>query len=222
MSAFPNQFLASQKASIENLLALQNAAFSGFEKLVDLNLRVTKAALEESTQKTQEALSLQDPQQAVAFAASLSQPAAERSLAYGKQVYDIVSGVQVEISRLAETQIAGGQKQLAESIEQISRNAPVGSESAVAFVKNSLATATSAFDSMSRAAKQAAEAAESNIAAAANAGFDAASAGVAAVADAANTAAASASESSSTSADADASATTPASGTNASRARRNA
>ena len=47
--------------------------------------------------------------------------------------------------------------------------------SAVALIKSSLATATSAYDSLTKAAKQAAEVAESNLNAAANATFKAAS-----------------------------------------------
>lgn len=177
MSAFPSQILASQKASLEAFLALQQTAFSGFEKLVDLNLRVVKATLDETTQKAQEALALEDPQQAVAFMTTLAaQPGAEKALAYSKHVYDIVSGVQTEVGRLTETQMAAAQKNLSEAIEQLTKNAPAGSESAVAFMKSSLATATAAYDSLSRVAKQAADVTESNITAAANATFDAAAA----------------------------------------------
>jgi len=45
----------------------------------------------------------------------------------------------------------------------------------VALIKSSLATANSAYDSLTKAAKQAAEVAESNLNAAANASFKAAS-----------------------------------------------
>nr|MBF0686120.1 TIGR01841 family phasin [Pseudomonas sp.] len=177
MSAFPPQFLASQKATIDAFLALQNTAFSGFEKLVDLNLRVVKATLDETTQKAQEALALEDPQQAIAYVTTLAaQPGAEKALAYSKHVYDIMSGVQTEVGRLTETQLAAGQKNLAEAIEVLTKNAPAGSESAVAFMKSSLATANAAYDSLSRVAKQAADVTESNITAAANATFDAAAA----------------------------------------------
>src|SRR5690606_11551354 len=98
----------------------------------------------------------------------------EKALAYGKHVYDIVSGVQGELAALAETQVASGQQQLSEVIDQFSKNAPTGSESAVALMKSSLATATSAYDSLAKAARQAAEVAESNMNVAANATFRAA------------------------------------------------
>jgi len=175
MNAVPQQVLARQKAAIDTLVAVQGTMFAGFEKLVDLNLKVMRASLDEVAQHAQQAAEIKDPQEAVTFASGLMQPGAEKALAYGKHVYDIVSGVQGELTALAESQVAAGQQQLSEAIEQFSRNAPTGSESAVALMKSSLATATSAYDSLSKAARQAAEVAESNLNAAANASFKAAS-----------------------------------------------
>jgi phasin family protein len=174
MSAIPQQVLARQKANVNTLIATQAALFSGFEKLVDLNLKVIKATLDEVALRSQQVSDVKDPQEAVAFSTGLVQPGAEKVLAYGKHVYDIVTNVQTELVKLTEEQIAEGQQQLTEAIEQLSKNAPTGSEGAVALLKSSLATATSAYDSLSKAAKQAAEVAESNLNAAANATFKAA------------------------------------------------
>jgi len=175
MTAIPQQVLDRQKSALNTLVATQATLFAGFEKLVDLNLKVVKATLDEVAQQSQQAVDVKDPQEAAAFASSLVQPGAEKALAYGKHVYDIVAGVQGELAKLAEAQIAEGQQQLADAVEQFSKNAPTGSESAVALLKSSLATANGAYESLTKAAKQAAEVAESNLNAAANATFKAAS-----------------------------------------------
>ena len=169
MFATPERALATQKAAFDTLLAAQSTAFAGFEKLVDLNLKVVKASFEEASAKAQEAFGLKDSQEALAFVSGLAQPSADKALAYSKHVYDIVSGVQNEFTRLSETQLAESQRALSEAVEQFAKNAPAGSESAVALLKSSLATATSAYESVSKAAKQAAEMTESNLTAAANA-----------------------------------------------------
>ncbi len=174
MSAIPEQVLARQKASINTFVAAQAAVFAGFEKLVELNLKVVKATLDEVAQKSQQSVDVKDPQAIAAFTSGLVQPGAEKALAYGKHVYDIVSGVQGNLAKLSEEQIAEGQQQLSEAVEQFSKNAPTGSESAVAMIKSSLATANSAYDSLSKAAKQAADVAETNLTAATNATFKAA------------------------------------------------
>jgi len=174
MSAISPQIYANQKASLDKFLAVQGTFFDGFEKLVDLNLKVIKASLEEVAQKSQEAIEVKDVQDAVAFTTNLVQPSAEKALAYSKHVYDIVSGVQTSLSQLTEEQIAQGQQQVSDAIDQFSKNAPSGSEGAVALMKSSLATATSAYESVSKAAKQASQTAESNISAATDATFKAA------------------------------------------------
>ncbi|GGW99731.1 hypothetical protein GCM10007242_00580 [Pigmentiphaga litoralis] len=175
MSATPERALASQKALFDAFLVANNTAFAGFEKLVDLHVKVAKATLDEMSIKAQEAFELKDGQEAMAFTASLAQPNAEKALAYSKHVYDIMAGVQSEFAKLSEAQVAAQQQQMIDVVDQMSKSAPAGSESAIAMIKSSLATATSAYDSVSKAAKQAAEVAESNMTAATNATFKAAS-----------------------------------------------
>ncbi|MGP1615989.1 MAG: TIGR01841 family phasin [Pollutimonas bauzanensis] len=175
MSAIPQQVLANQKATLDNFLAIQGTFFGGFEKLIDLNLKVIKATLDEVAQKSQQAIEVKDAQEALAFTSALVQPGAEKALAYSKHVYDIVSGIQVDLSKLTEEQIAQGQQQVSAAIDQLAKNAPTGSEGAVALLKSSLATANSAYESVAKATRQAADAAESNITAATNATFKAAS-----------------------------------------------
>src|SRR6185437_8821885 len=157
MSAIPQQVLARQKAAVNTFVAAQSAVFEGFEKLIDLNLKVVKATLDEVSQKSQQATDLKDAQDVSSFISASAQPSADKALAYSKHLYDIFAGVQTELSKLAEAQIAEGREQVNAAVEQLTKNAPAGSESAVAMLKSSLATATSAYDSLAKAAKQAAD-----------------------------------------------------------------
>ncbi len=175
MNQLPKEMLESQKATLEAMMAFQGTVFGGFEKLVDLNLKVMKATMDEASQKTQEAMGIKDAQEAVAMTSGLIQPSADKAAAYSKHVYDIVSGVQADLAKLAEGKVAEGQKQLHAAVEQMTRNAPTGSEGTISMIKSSLAQATAAYDSMNKAAKQAAEVAEKNLNAATSATFKAAS-----------------------------------------------
>ncbi len=169
MSAISQQIIDRQKSALSAAVAVQGSLFSGFEKLVDLNLKVIKATLGEVAEQSAQVAELKDPQEAAAFVSSLAQPNSEKAIAYTKHVYDIVSGVSNELIKLTEAQVSEGQQQVSEAIDQLAKNAPTGSESAVALMKSSLATVSTAYDSMNKAAKQAAEVAESNISAATNA-----------------------------------------------------
>ena len=167
MSAIPQQVLNSQKAAIDAFVAVQGSVFSGFEKLVDLNLKALKATIDEVSATSQQVVGVKDAQEALSLSSGLVQPGAEKAMAYSKHVYDIVSTVQADLAKLSESQIAEGQKHVQDAIEQFTKSAPAGSEGAVAMLKNSMAQASSAYDSMTKAAKQAAEVAEKNLAAAA-------------------------------------------------------
>jgi phasin family protein len=174
VNAMPKEVLETQKVALDAMMAVQSSMFGGFEKLVDLNLKVMKATMDEVSQKTHEAMGVKDAQEAVAMSSSLVQPSAEKAAAYGKHVYDIVAGVQADIAKLTEGKMADSQKQMATLVEQFSRNAPSGAESTVAMLKSSLAQANAAYESMNRAAKQAAEVAEKNLQAATSTAFKAA------------------------------------------------
>ena len=98
----PEQLVASQKANMETLYGLTSKAFEGMEKLVELNLQATKAALNESAQHTQAMLSVKDAQELLALQASLFQPLAEKAAAYSRHLYDIASGTSTEFTKAFE------------------------------------------------------------------------------------------------------------------------
>jgi phasin family protein len=159
------QVLAAQKANFETMFGLTTKAFSGVEKLVELNLTAGKAALAEAAEGTKAALSVKDAQELLALQASFLQPLAEKSMAYSRHIYDITSSTGAEFSAAYEAQNAAAQKQFAGLVDNISKNAPAGSESAVAVMKSAVAAAGNAYDAVQKAVKQATELAEQNIAA---------------------------------------------------------
>jgi phasin family protein len=159
------QVLAAQKAQFDTLFGLSSKAFAGVEKLVELNLTASKAALGEAAEGTKAALSVKDAQELLALQASVLQPLAEKSLAYSRHLYDIASTTGAEFGAAYEAQAAAAQKQYASFIDNIAKNAPAGSESAVAVMKSAVAAAGNAYDAVQKAVKQATELAEQNIAA---------------------------------------------------------
>ncbi len=156
------QVLAAQKANLETLFGLTGKAFEGVEKLVELNLQVAKAALGEAAQTTNAALSVKDAQELLALQAALLQPAAEKAAAYGRHLYDIATATNSEVTKAAEAQFAETQKKFIGLVDSASKNAPAGTENAVALVRSAVAAANNAFESVQKAAKQASDVAEAN------------------------------------------------------------
>ena len=162
------QIVAAQKANIETLFGLTNKAFEGVEKLVELNLQVAKAALGEVADNARAALSAKDAQELLALQAAMLQPAAEKAASYSRHLYDIAAATSAEVTKVAEAQFADAQKNFASTVDSALKNAPAGSENAVALVKSAMAAANNAYESVSKAAKQAADVAEANFTAVTN------------------------------------------------------
>eukprot|EP01041_Mallomonas_annulata_P029502 gene29502-51514_t len=98
------QIMASHKANVETLMGLTSKAFEGVEKIVELNLTASKAALAESGQHAKALLSVKDAQELLALQSGVLQPLAEKTAAYSRHLYDIASGSTAELSKAFEGQ----------------------------------------------------------------------------------------------------------------------
>jgi len=160
------QLMAAHKANIETLFGLTNKAFEGVEKLVELNLTATKAALSDSAHNAQASLSVKDAQELMALQAGLFQPLADKTAAYSRHLYDISAGTSGEFAKAFEAQASDAQKQFANLVDSSLAHAPAGTESAVAMMKNAVSAASTALESVQKAVKQATDMAEANFSAA--------------------------------------------------------
>jgi phasin family protein len=156
------QIVASQKAAVETLFGLTNKAFEGVEKLVELNMTASKAALSEAAGTAQSVLSVKDAQELLALQAALFQPLAEKTAAYSRHLYDIAAGTGAEFGKTFESQAADAQKKFMAAVDNAAKNAPAGSETAVAVFKSAIAAGNNALESVQKAVKQASEVAEAN------------------------------------------------------------
>jgi phasin family protein len=162
MTFTAEQMMAAHKANLETLFGLTHKAFEGVEKLVELNMQVAKTTLAETAEHTQAALSVKDVQELLALQAAMLQPTAEKAAAYSRHVYDILAGTNAEVTKVAEATVADSQKKVLALVDNAVKNAPAGTENAVALVKSAVAAANNAFESVHKASKQAAEVAEAN------------------------------------------------------------
>lgn len=156
------QMIAAHKANLETLFGLTTKAFEGVEKLVELNLQVARSGMTEAAESTRAAMSVKDAQELMALQASMLQPSAEKAAAYSRHLYDIAQGTSAEVSKIAEVKMAETQKAFMSMVDSAVKNAPAGSENAVALVKSAVAAANNALESVTKAAKQAQDVAEAN------------------------------------------------------------
>ena len=169
-----DQILAAQKANVQTLFGLTHKAFEGVEKLVELNVTASKAALSEAADAAHSMLTVKDAQELLALQASLLQTMAEKTAAYSRHLYDIASGTSAEFTKAMEVQTSDAQKKFMAVVDSATKNAPAGSETAVAVFKSAIAASTNALESVQKAVKQATDVAEANFNALANTAVSAA------------------------------------------------
>ena len=163
-----DQIVSAQKSNIETFFGISGLAFEGVEKLIELNTQVAKTALNEASAAIQAALSVKDAQELLALQASLFQPLAEKAAAYSRHLYDIATVTGAEFNKQFEGQVADVQKKFLAVVDNAAKNAPAGSETAVAVFKSAVAAGNNALESVQKAVKQATDVAEANFNAVAN------------------------------------------------------
>lgn len=166
MYVTPEQIQAAGKANVETMLNLAATQFAAMEKLATLNTNALRAAFEDGLSNTRALFGAKDVQELVNLQSTLATPAIEKAIAYSKSVYEVAAETNAELSKVAEKQVAEWNENFSALLDKAVKNAPAGSDVAVAAVKSMIAAANSTYDNMTKVAKQATEIAEANVAAA--------------------------------------------------------
>ncbi len=163
MNLTPEQIVAANKSNLETLVGLTSKAFAGVEQLIELNMAAAKSALSDSHTNTQTVMSVKDAQELLSLQASMFQPLAEKMVTYNRHLYDIATASGQEMGEAVESQLAKSQKMYQDLFDNMAKNAPAGSESAVAAFKTAVSAGTNALESVQKAVKQAADMVDSNV-----------------------------------------------------------
>lgn len=136
-------------------------------------MAASKSTLTDSFSHAQAVLGAKDAQELIALQSDLLKPLTDKSAAYVEQIKIIVTDSSADLTKAVETKTAEAQKAFGGVLENLTKNAPAGSESAVAAFKNALTAGQNAIESAQTQAKNAVETAQSNFAAATTQAVDA-------------------------------------------------
>jgi phasin family protein len=166
MYATSEQIAAANKARVDALFAVATAQFAAFERLSALNFNATKTAFEDSVSQAKALLSVKDAQELMSLTAASAQPALEKAIAYSRNVYEVATQTRAEVTKLAESQAAEMNKTVVSLMDKLTKNAPAGSDVAVAAVKSAMAATHSAYDGFTKVGKQTSDLAKPKVTAA--------------------------------------------------------
>jgi phasin family protein len=158
-----DQLVAAQQANLKAASGLSQTAFAGFERLVELNMAAGKAAVGESFANAQALFAAKNPQDMLAAQAALVQPAFEKAVSYGRHLTDIANSTGAEFTKAVEGKFAETEQAVKSLVENSLKNAPAGSDAAVAAIKTAIEAGQNAAETLKKVVKQAADTAETNL-----------------------------------------------------------
>ena len=160
MNNIIEQFAVANQTNLQSIEGFSTKAFSSVEKLVELNMATTKAIMGESFSHVQALASAKDAQELMALQTSFAQPIGEKAAAYFKHVQSIATSSGAEFTKAFEAKTAEAQKAFGDAVEKIAKNAPAGTEGAVAAFKTALTAGQTAVETAQSSVKKAAETAQ--------------------------------------------------------------
>lgn len=164
--AVPEKLVALNKANIEAAISVANIALDSAERLLQVQLSAAKAVVADNAKIAKALAGVKDAQGMAALQSQLAaEPGIEKLMGYSRSVYEIAAQTQAEFSQLLEARVSEFNKTVIGLLEQAVKSAPagVGADAAVAAVKSAVAAASSAYDTMTKAAKQVADMTEANV-----------------------------------------------------------
>ena len=157
------QLAQAQKANAEVMMALVRTSFNGIERLTALNMAASREFFNASVANTQQLMSAKDAGAVAKLNADLSKPNVDKLMEYSRNVYDLVSDMQKEVTSVMEAQYSSFTKNAESAVQKAKASAPVGGDVFAATMQSMLNASNQAFGNMSSMAKQLADIAEANL-----------------------------------------------------------
>jgi phasin family protein len=161
-NVYGKEFKANVEAAFVGASGIAQTGFSGFEKMMELNLAATKMMFDSSIGAAQKSFGAKDPQEFIALNSAMAQPAFESGAAYVKKMYEIAAGTNGAIVKEVEAHAQEAQRTFVSQIDKASKQVP-GSEPVFAAVKTAMSAANTAYDQFAKTVKQAVEMTEANV-----------------------------------------------------------
>lgn len=163
MTTSPEQLAAAAKAHFEAQSAfitlLTSKTVEAMEKVIAVNVNAARSALGDAGAGK----AFTDPQSLLAASQQAWTPNTEQALAYGRELGAIGESMQSDIAQAAEAQVAETRKRLAALVDEAVKEAPAGSEAAIALMQSILGNADAGYEKMMNESRKVAETLQSNV-----------------------------------------------------------
>jgi phasin family protein len=158
------QMSVAQKASAEVLMTIMRTSFEGMQRLAELNMAAARETFSSNVATVSRLAASKDVGDVARANQELARP--ERLIEYWRNVYDLVSAMQKDVTAVMQANYTQLTRSAASAIEQKKSSAVDGSDVMASVMKNMLEQTNKAFDNLTTVASQMTNLANANIQAA--------------------------------------------------------
>jgi phasin family protein len=158
------QMSVAQKASAEVLMTIMRTSFEGMQRLAELNMAAARETFSNNVATVSKLAASKDVGDLARANQELARP--ERLIEYWRNVYDLVSAMQKDVTAVMQANYTQLTRSAASAIEQKKSSAVDGSDVMASVMKNMLEQTNKAFDNLTAVANQMTSMANANIQAA--------------------------------------------------------
>jgi len=158
------QMSVAQKASAEVMMTLMRTSFEGMQRLAELNMAAARETFSSNVATVTKLAASKDVGDLARANQEIARP--ERMMEYWRNVYDLVSAMQKDVTAVMQANYTQLTRSAASAIEQKKSSAVDGSDVIASVMKNMLEQTNKAFDNLTAVTSQMTNLANANIQAA--------------------------------------------------------
>lgn len=146
-----------QATNLDALLSMTATMLDACQKFSDLGVQAMKENIADYQENVHKALAANGAQAWFALQADAIEPAAERARSYLRQAQEIAAETRADFQQVTEAQYESGLRTMQQALENLSQNAPTGSENALNAWQSAVTSTAALYESMQQATKHAIE-----------------------------------------------------------------
>ena len=155
------QIFVAQKASTEVLISIIRTSLEGMRRLSELNMAASQEAFSSIETTSSKLATSKDMSDVSRVSQQMAKP--ERLMEYWRNIHDVVTATQKEVSTVMQANYAQLNKMTASAIEKKQSSATHGSDMITNVMKRVLEQTNKAFDNMTAITSQMTDIADANI-----------------------------------------------------------
>lgn len=155
MTHTTEQFRDISQSQVATLKELSSQLQGSVEKLTELNLTTSRAAVVDSFSHVESILRASDTAEIVSLNNELTKSVVAKSTGYAQQLSTLLAATAAEFSRALGDHSAEWQAAYAKTLEGFQKNVPAGTEAVVLAFKNVAATGQNIIDATQNSARKA-------------------------------------------------------------------